>query len=140
MAKKRKATTAPPPPAEKRICPPPPAEKRIWREAIAAPNGALYANGFHTYKVDPLDHAETDVRAYSHVTPLMKMLAKELSKPSEELGLWDPYFCKGAMVAKLGSLGFPKVHNKVSSSPTRVPLESQNPLSVTVLRRLTTSC
>ena len=86
-------------------------EKRIWREAINAENGKLHDNGFHTYEVDPLDHAETEVRAYSHVTPLMKLLAKELRKQQSELGLWDPYFCKGAMVGKLNSLGFDHVHN-----------------------------
>ena len=74
---------------------PPAKAQRIWREAIGAENGVLHSNGFHTYNVDPLDHAETDVRAYSHVTPLMKLLAGELEKSPEELGLWDPYFCKG---------------------------------------------
>ncbi|CAE8639104.1 unnamed protein product, partial [Polarella glacialis] len=83
--------------------------KRIWREAVPS---APAENGFHTFKADALDHAETDVRAYMHLKPLLARLAQELSKKGpSELKLWDPYFCKGAMVKKLASLGFPKVHN-----------------------------
>lgn len=82
--------------------------KRIWREAVPS---APANNGFHTYKVDALDHAETDIRAYEHLTPLLKLVATQLSKPQADLRLWDPYFCKGSMVKRLGTLGFNKVHN-----------------------------
>lgn len=82
--------------------------QRIWREAVPS---EPTANGFHTYKVDPLDHAETDTRAYMHITPLLQMLAKHWSKQPAQLGLWDPYFCKGGMVKCLAGLGFQKVHN-----------------------------
>lgn len=82
--------------------------KRIWREA--EPSEPI-ADGYHTYKADPLDHAETDIRAYAHVKPSLELVAKHLSKPIAQLALWDPYFCKGAVVKRLAKIGFKKVHN-----------------------------
>eukprot|EP00928_Gymnodinium_smaydae_P005195 TRINITY_DN11786_c0_g2_i1.p1 TRINITY_DN11786_c0_g2~~TRINITY_DN11786_c0_g2_i1.p1 ORF type:complete len:367 (+),score=77.44 TRINITY_DN11786_c0_g2_i1:50-1102(+) len=83
--------------------------KRIWREAVPS---VTEANGFHNYEVDALDHAETDIRAYQHLTPFLTLLAEELSKRAKDLKLWDGYYCKGAMIKRLAALGFPHVHNK----------------------------
>jgi len=82
--------------------------ERIWREVV--PSEPI-SDGYHNYQVDPLDHAETDLRAYLHLKPFLLLLANRLHKQQAQLGLWDPYFCKGAMVERLGKLGFKKVHN-----------------------------
>mmetsp|Transcript_9157 Transcript_9157/g.21759 ORF Transcript_9157/g.21759 Transcript_9157/m.21759 type:complete len:302 (+) Transcript_9157:59-964(+) len=65
----------------------------------------------HAFESDPLDHAETELRAYRHVVPLLKLLAEQFGVRSKKLQIWDPYFCKGAMVKHLAQLGFTKVHN-----------------------------
>eukprot|EP00933_Yihiella_yeosuensis_P019462 TRINITY_DN15769_c0_g1_i6.p1 TRINITY_DN15769_c0_g1~~TRINITY_DN15769_c0_g1_i6.p1 ORF type:complete len:322 (-),score=60.76 TRINITY_DN15769_c0_g1_i6:63-1028(-) len=82
--------------------------KQIWRDAqpsVTAPNK------FHSYDVDPLDHAETEPRALGHAAAVLRNLALEMSKISSSLKLWDPYFCKGAMKEHFKKLGFTKVHN-----------------------------
>eukprot|EP00439_Symbiodinium_sp_Y106_P028050 s8270_g3.t1 len=67
----------------------------------------------HAFESDPLDHAETELRAYRHVVPLLKLLAEQFGVRSKKLQIWDPYFCKGAMVKHLAQLGFTKDFYKV---------------------------
>lgn len=81
---------------------------RIWREAVPS---APQANGFHTFAVDALDHAETDPRAYADISPCLRILAKQLGKNPDALHLWDPYFCKGSVKIHLKKLGFPRTYN-----------------------------
>jgi len=58
------------------------------------------------------DHCETSKSAYSHIVPLLQLLAKKLKKSPKELRIYDPYYCAGAMVRHLNELGFPHVHNQ----------------------------
>lgn len=64
------------------------------------------------------DHCETDVSAYKHLVPFLLQLARSLhgratsKHPGQHLRIWDPYFCDGAVVRNLASLGFPNVHNR----------------------------
>lgn len=61
---------------------------------------------------DPADDCETPLVAYKHVAPLLAKLAQRLKKPKDQLLIWDPYYCDGAVATHLGSLGFPNVHNR----------------------------
>ena len=63
---------------------------------------------------DPLDHAETPAIAYSHIVPLLDSLCTQLSKTRETLVIYDPYYCKGAVVSNLSELGFKTVINNKS--------------------------
>lgn len=56
------------------------------------------------YPVDPDDHCETPVDAYAHVASLLRQFP-----PSSQI--YDPYYCDGAVVRRLASLGFPNVSN-----------------------------
>lgn len=58
------------------------------------------------------DHCETSERAYADIAPLLSALATELGKTPEELVIYDPYYCQGSTVARLASLGFPRVYNR----------------------------
>lgn len=82
---------------------------RIWRKVQPV---AATANGFHCFDADPLDHAETEPRAFAHVQPVLRLLARYHGLKPDQLQVWDPYFCKGAVVAHLVALGFPRVHNQ----------------------------
>ena len=65
----------------------------------------------HPFQTDVLDHAETELRAYCHVAPVLKLLSKHFRLRLRDLQIWDPYFCKGTVVKHLAELGFQKVHN-----------------------------
>lgn len=60
---------------------------------------------------DPADDCETPLEAYKHVAPLLAKLGQRLKKPKDQLRIWDPYYCDGAVSAHLASLGFTNVHN-----------------------------
>ena len=66
----------------------------------------------HPFKVEKDDHCESPLEAYRDVAPLLRMLAHNLGKTPETLSIYDPYYCAGAMVRHLDSLGFKTVHNK----------------------------
>lgn len=58
------------------------------------------------------DHCETAPEAYRHVTDLLRLVARKLGVPPEELRIYDPYFCNGAVARHLAALGFPNVYNR----------------------------
>ncbi|CAM9448090.1 unnamed protein product, partial [Hapterophycus canaliculatus] len=58
------------------------------------------------------DHCETSEQAYADVAPLLSALAGSLGKAPKDLMIYDPYYCQGSTVARLASLGFPRVHNR----------------------------
>jgi len=64
------------------------------------------------FEADPNDHCETSPIAYSHVVPFLRLIAQQLNKSPEELEIYDPYYCSGAIVRHLKELGFDRVHNK----------------------------
>ena len=63
------------------------------------------------FESDPLDHAETELRAYRHISGVLKLLAKHFAVKPKDLKIWDPYFCKGSVVKHLAHLGFRQVRN-----------------------------
>jgi len=85
----------------------------------AAPSKSAKINTFvptdgpYTYNPDPDDHCETDVRAYKHLKPVLVQLERVIHPLSgDQLRLWDPYYCNGAVKRNLASIGFPRVHNE----------------------------
>ena len=57
------------------------------------------------------DHCETAPEAYAHIVSLLRLVARKRGVPPEELRIWDPYYCNGAVARHLAALGFPHVHN-----------------------------
>lgn len=65
------------------------------------------------FPTDPDDHCESPLQAYAHIQPLLLQLQSQTkSKPSRGLGIYDPYYCNGAIIENLTALGFPSVYNK----------------------------
>ena len=64
------------------------------------------------FEANPDDHCETSLAAYGDVVQLLELLAQKLGKAPEELRIYDPYYCSGAVVRHLGAWGFPNVHNR----------------------------
>ena len=64
------------------------------------------------YKADPLDHAETPGVAYEHIVQLLDFVCMKLGKSRDSLIIYDPYYCKGAVIENLCKLGFTQVINK----------------------------
>eukprot|EP00039_Didymoeca_costata_P003479 m.67977 g.67977 ORF g.67977 m.67977 type:complete len:345 (-) comp11927_c0_seq1:90-1124(-) len=64
------------------------------------------------YEVDSADHAETPTAAYQDVLPIIDEVLKLLKKTRKTVRVYDPYFCDGAAVNKLASLGFEHVYNR----------------------------
>ena len=58
------------------------------------------------YATEPDDHCESPVQAYTHVVPLLQALGK-----GYQVKLYDPYYCNGAVIDNLNSLGFSHVYN-----------------------------
>jgi hypothetical protein len=63
------------------------------------------------FEADAGDHCETSPTAYSHVAPLLLLVAQRLGKEPKDLQIYDPYFCAGGMVQHLKALGFENVYN-----------------------------
>lgn len=63
------------------------------------------------FETDPDDHCETSSIAYTHIKPLLKLIAKRLEKDPSELNVYDPYFCAGGTAKHLKTLGFEQVYN-----------------------------
>ena len=78
-------------------------------QAPAEAGGALS----HAFEVtDVRDHAETPQAAYADLAPLLSRYAEvALGKARGELVVYDPYYCAGSVVKRLGSLGFARVVN-----------------------------
>ena len=80
------------------------------QEARARPKAASDENAIsYSFPVDALDHCETPLLAYIHLCPLLDHVRGE--KARGELRIYDPYFCEGGVVRRLGALGFGRVHN-----------------------------
>lgn len=63
----------------------------------------------HSFEVCAADHAETSPQAYEHIVPVA---AAASPKGPAEMTIYDPYFCAGAVIRRLGRLGFPHVYNR----------------------------
>lgn len=64
------------------------------------------------FDTDYNDHFETPLIAYKDLLPVLHQLAAELEKPSEELVVYDPYFCTGRTVQMFERLGLKTVINR----------------------------
>lgn len=62
----------------------------------------------YPYPTDFCDHFETPFQAYQDLEPVLFSLARALGKAKHSLRIYDPYYCKGAVVERLASLGFAK--------------------------------
>jgi len=51
----------------------------------------------HAFPVADLDHCETPPEAYTHIACWLRAIAKRLNKQPEDLKIYDPYFCAGAV-------------------------------------------
>jgi hypothetical protein len=69
-------------------------------------------DGTFPYDADPSDHAETPAEAYADVAPLLEKLAALLGKTKETVRIYDPYYCNGGVVKRLGKHGFRSVYNR----------------------------
>jgi hypothetical protein len=70
------------------------------------------ADGEHPFSCDPGDHAETPLVAFQDIAPLLRRLASKSGLTPATLQLYDPFFCTGACVTHLRSLGFDNVYNR----------------------------
>jgi hypothetical protein len=66
----------------------------------------------YPYEVIPDDHCETPLEAYQDISPLLQLIAQSIQKTSSSLSIYDPFFCEGSMVERMGSLGFTNVYNR----------------------------
>ena len=75
-----------------------------------SPPSALPSFPFPT---DPDDHCESPAISYKDIAPLLSILAKwDCNGKVDTLPIYDPYYCNGAVVRNLSSLGFTLVTNK----------------------------
>ncbi|KRX03791.1 hypothetical protein PPERSA_04299 [Pseudocohnilembus persalinus] len=66
----------------------------------------------YPYEVDKDDHCETPLDAYLDIMPILMEICKNTGKSTQELAIYDPYFCQGRMKENLATIGFTNVYNK----------------------------
>lgn len=64
------------------------------------------------FEVDYNDHFETPLRAYEDLQPVLQAICNKTSKTSEQLIVYDPYYCQGKMLEHMKSLGYSNVINR----------------------------
>ena len=91
--------------------------------AVAPPDGQISAaapatspaskkagrGSAHPFEADYGDHFETPLVAYQHLAPVLEAIARGLGRTRASLRIYDPFFCEGAMITRLASLGFKTV-------------------------------
>jgi hypothetical protein len=76
----------------------------------AAPPQPPPSSSSHPFHAEYGDHFETPLVAYEHLLPALDLLAQRLKlKNRSALRVYDPFYCEGAVVSRLRSLGFSKV-------------------------------
>jgi len=68
--------------------------------------------GKWSFTTDYNDHFETPEVAYFDIYNVLSGIAAKLNKPVEDLIIYDPYYCDGAMKATLLGIGFRHVINE----------------------------
>eukprot|EP00760_Papus_ankaliazontas_P012005 PhM_4_TR15159/c0_g1_i1/m.70578 len=67
----------------------------------------------HAFEADYGDHFETPLVAYSHISPMLKSIAVDLKlETTNDLTVYDPFYCAGSVKQKLASIGFGSVINE----------------------------
>jgi len=64
------------------------------------------------FQTDPDDHCESPLEAYQDIVPLLQSYRTDKSSRTNDLAIYDPYYCNGTVVRHLTNLGFPNVHNR----------------------------
>jgi hypothetical protein len=64
------------------------------------------------FGTDPDDHCESPLEAYQDIVPFLKKAQQDIAPSSQQLSIYDPYYCNGRVVKQLESLGFPNVYNR----------------------------
>jgi len=88
-------------------------------EAIEKREAAVAAISY-PFNPDPDDHCESPVQAYEHLAPILQQIADSIGKKPSDLRIYDPYYCAGACVRHLGSLGFTNVYNRCEDFYARI--------------------
>ena len=83
----------------------PPSSSVPTKETSSAASNTTSRFG-HNFSADFNDHFETPFQAYADLAPLLRCLNARTKT------IYDPFFCKGAMVHHLAKLGFPNVVNR----------------------------
>jgi len=80
------------------------------------PHEALSKLAFQT---DESDNAETPLRAYEHIEPVLRAIEESLltdgarrPRSPKALRIYDPYFCRGQVVDHFAQLGWLSVYNR----------------------------
>lgn len=96
------------------------------------------------FETDADDHCESPLEAYKDIVLFLKD-CNDRKSSSAEIFVYDPYFCNGAVVKNLNSLGFSNVHNRKedcykvwgsSSYPSHDVLVTNPPYSGNHIERL----
>jgi len=86
------------------------------RGLLAIENNSLVSKQsqeiIHPFFTTSDDHCETAPEAYSDIACILKSIALKLNKTPKDLAIYDPFYCNGAVVRNLSSLGFDNVYNQ----------------------------
>eukprot|EP00750_Incisomonas_marina_P000785 INCI10586.1.p1 GENE.INCI10586.1~~INCI10586.1.p1 ORF type:complete len:307 (-),score=69.47 INCI10586.1:180-977(-) len=75
---------------------------------------------WHPFEADYCDHFATSKRAFADIAPVLRCLGEQAghctdlkkTPPSNEVVIYDPYYCDGAMKTIVGALGFPNIRHE----------------------------
>lgn len=74
----------------------------------------------YPFEPNPADHCETPLAAYVDIAPVLEFLGQALGKEQNNLSIYDPYYCDGAVKRNLAHLGFSNVYNRCEDFYARV--------------------
>jgi len=64
------------------------------------------------FVVNSDDHCETSPEAYEDIVPILKSICEAKGLSRNEVALYDPYYCNGAVIRHFAKLGFKNVYNR----------------------------
>ena len=68
------------------------------------------------FETDPDDHCESPIDAYRDIVPMLRLFDNMKSRTRQDSTsspcIYDPYYCNGAVIKNLETLGFPNVYNR----------------------------
>jgi len=86
------------------------------KKFIQLDKNRINATHIHTvdfpFQVNSDDHCETSPKAYADISVVLQLLCclKRITK--EQLKIYDPYYCNGAVIQHLAELGYQNVYNR----------------------------
>jgi hypothetical protein len=87
-------------------------QQQPQKEATAIVNVETDDVGSFPFATDPDDHCESPLEAYRDILPLLQHLVSLKKDAPSSFRIYDPYYCNGAVVQNLATLGFPNVYNR----------------------------